>query len=196
MIKLFLCDVDGVLTDGIYHTSEDGKLSKNFFTRDFHGLWMLKEAGVKIGIITAGNDDVIDHQCRRILHYADLIKGSKDKLKSIEDKYEEFDWSEIAYIGDDIIDIELLSAVGLCACPVDADRAVIQLIETRGEDEIEGYDDLDIDSLREDHVSMDEEGTIFPTCGEGFLSDFPGGHGCVREFAEYVLEINKARRKK
>ena len=191
MIKLFLCDVDGVLTDGIYHTSEDGKLSKNFFTRDFHGLWMLKEAGVKIGIITAANDDVIDHQCRRVLHYADLIKGSKDKLRSIEDKYEEFEWSEIAYIGDDIFDMELLSAVSLCACPLDADSAVIKLIETRSEDDFEGCSAVPQRDVYGRDIDIE-----FRQVGEGFLSELPGGHGCVREFAEYVLEINKAWRKK
>lgn len=187
MIKLFACDVDGTLTDGFYNTTEKGEVSKNFFTRDFHGLWMLNQMGVKVCIITAGIDEAIDHQCRRGAKCIDIIiKGAKDKVASIDDKYV-FDvtsdvnssfgeqnclygsgrlyWSEIAYIGDDIFDIELLSTVGLCSCPSDADKEVVKIVSTRQE----------LNSA-------------------GFYSSFPGGRGSVREFAEYVLEINRAGR--
>ena len=164
MIKLFLSDCDGTLTDGIYHTTECGEISKNFFTRDFHGLWMLNKSGVKIGIITAASDDVIDHQCRRGAKYVDIIKGTNDKKVSIRAKYvskyvsgPKFEWDEIAFIGDDVFDEALLRQVGLAACSSDADSAILQLIRERD---------------------------------DGFVSVFPGGKGCVREFAEYVLEIN------
>ncbi len=177
MIKLFLSDVDGTLTDGIYQTSESGEVSKNFFTRDFHGMWMLNETGVKVGIISAASDSVIDHQCRRGGKYADVLKGTYDKRQTIEEKYVEsgpgFGWHEIAFIGDDVFDMGLLSVVGLCACPLDADPAVIEFIETRGDD---------------------DDSPECPTHGEGFCTSFHGGRGCVREFAEYVLEINKAGR--
>lgn len=165
-IKLFVCDIDGTLTDGIYHTTESGEISKNFFTRDFHGLWMLSKAGVKVCIITAASDDVIDWQCRRGAKYADVIKGTKDKLASIHDKYVDdlksttrFAWDEICYIGDDVFDVELLNKVGFAACPADADGVVLKKIREKKSD--------------------------------GFVSPFPGGKGCVRDFAEYVLEINK-----
>lgn len=175
-IKLFLADCDGTLTNGIYQTTEKGEISKSFFTRDFHGLWMLNETGVKVCVITAANDEVIDHQCRRGAKYVDVIKGSQDKFKSIEDIYvesgPEIGWHEIAYIGDDVFDIGLLSAVGLCSCPSDADSEVIEFVEQRGMNDFEEC----------------------PSHGEGFHSDYRGGHGCVREFAEYVLEINAAGR--
>ncbi len=169
MIKLFLADCDATLTDGIYHTTEKGEISKNFFTRDFHGLWMLNQAGVKIGIITASSDDVIDQQCRRCAKYAEIIKGTKDKFKSIEDRYvwssirTRILWDEIAYIGDDVFDTELLSAVGLCACPRDADESVRDVIFDRTKENLS-------DSFESKHI---------------------GGRGCVREFAEYVLAINR-----
>lgn len=164
MIKLFLCDVDATLTDGIYHTTENGVISKNFFTRDFHGLWMLDQAGVKICIITAATDDVIDYQRRRGAKYADLIKGSKNKLKSIEDTYgSKYTWAEIAFIGDDLFDMELLSIVGLRCCPSDAAEEIVEKFRNS-----QMHDTL--------------------------VSHFPGGHGCVREFAEYVLDINKAKK--
>lgn len=162
MIKLFLSDCDGTLTDGIYHTTEKGEISKNFFTRDFHGFWMLNKTGVKIGIITAAADNVIDHQCRRGARYVDVVKGTRDKFASIEDKYVtsglRFKWDEIAYIGDDVFDSSLLQACGIAACPADADQSIFELV-----------------------------GNL----SDGFASDFSGGKGCVREFAEHVLRINE-----
>ncbi len=115
-IKLFLSDCDGTLTDGIYQTSEKGIVSKSFFTRDFHGLWMLAHTGVKIGIITAASDEVITCQCRRGARYAEVIQRSKDKVEDIRIRYidggslrqglapprKQFQWDEIAFIGDDV----------------------------------------------------------------------------------------------
>jgi 3-deoxy-D-manno-octulosonate 8-phosphate phosphatase (KDO 8-P phosphatase) len=162
MIKLFCVDIDGTLTDGIYHTTEKGEISKNFFTRDFHGMWMLDKSGVKICIITAGSDNVIDHQLRRGggSKYADVIKGTYDKRAAIEKKYIStgINWNEVAYVADDIFDIGLLSAVGLCSCPSDAAKEVAEWVDNHS---------------------------------DGFVSNFPGGKGCVREFSEYVLDINK-----
>lgn len=162
MIKLFLCDVDATLTDGVYQMSEEGVVSKNFFTRDFHGLWMLDHAGVEICIITAAGDDVITHQCSRGAKYAEVIKRTKDKVESIRVKYvdggPQIQWDEIAFIGDDVFDEALMHKVGLAACPSDADSA-IKL-----------------------HVAHHDD---------GFISNFPGGRGCVRDFAEYVLKVNE-----
>lgn len=183
MIKLFLVDCDSTLTDGIYHTTEDGVISKNFFTRDFHGMYMLNKAGVKVCIITAASDNVIDHQCERAAKYADIIKGTNDKLASVRAKYVDsglFNWDEIAYIGDDVFDIPLLSEVGLCACPDDAAQEVSDLV-------------FDIGGVA---AGGGDRG---PLCGvgrtygpEGFRSTYAGGCGCVREFAEYILRINEA----
>ncbi len=131
MIKLFLSDVDATLTDGIYHTTEEGTISKNFHTRDFHGLWMLNQSGVEVGIITAANDDVIVHQCNRGAKYATVMKGVKDKLAHIKSEYVDsgkFSWDEIAYIGDDVFDEELLMAVGLAACPYDTVESVREAV--------------------------------------------------------------------
>lgn len=171
MIKLFLTDVDSTLTDGIYHTTEEGVISKNFFTRDFHGMWVLHQTGVKICIITAAGDNVIEQQCNRGAKYAEVIKGSKNKLDSIRDKYigSAIAWNEIAYIGDDLFDVDLLKEVGICSCPSDADDEVLEIVEYR--------------SYRSEFSDV-----------EGFQSSFPGGKGCVREFADYVLRVNEASR--
>lgn len=174
-IKLFLSDCDATLTDGIYNTSESGQISKNFYTRDFYGIWMLSKTGVEIGIITVASDDVIVRQCNRAAKYVKVMTGVKDKLAFVADIFVEgdpyrteyprrkYNWDEIAFIGDDVVDSELLKKVGLAACPQDAAEEVRDIIA---------------------HRSYSQ--------GECFRSNYPGGKGCVREFAEYVLSINEA----
>ena len=134
MIKLFLTDVDGTLTDGVYSTNEEGIVHKNFYTRDFHGLHMLKETGMDIGIISYSKDCVINKQADRAAKYAKVMTGVKDKLKFItEHVKKDLNWDEIAYIGDDTIDEELLAKVGVPACPYDAYFSVIRLVENHKE---------------------------------------------------------------
>ena len=165
MIKLFLSDCDGTLTNGIYQTTEKGDISKGFFTRDFHGMWMLYDVGVKIGIITAAGDDVIVHQCRKGAKYAKIHRRVQNKNGFVMANYIDdglFSWDEVSYIGDDVFDMELMKSVGLCACPLDADSEVLKFVGNRS---------------------------------NGFCSNFSGGKGCVREFAEYVLAINEVERK-
>ena len=134
MIKLFLTDVDGTLTDGVYSTNEEGVVCKNFYTRDFHGLHILKETGVEIGIISYSKDCVINKQCDRAAQYAKVMTGVKDKLKFITDHVKKgLEWDEIAYIGDDTVDEELLLKVGIPACPLDAHYSVLSLINEHKE---------------------------------------------------------------
>ncbi|MHA2279382.1 MAG: phenylphosphate carboxylase subunit delta [Promethearchaeota archaeon] len=112
--------------------SEDGSLQKGFFSRDFHGMWMLNESGVKIGIISYSHDKTIHRQCERAAKYALVMAGCKDKRTTVEEAFVNrgLTWSEIAYIGDDVIDSTLLGTVGVAACPQDAHDKVKSLIET------------------------------------------------------------------
>lgn len=132
MIKVFLSDVDGTLTDGIYQTDEEGTIRKNFYTRDFHGMWMLWKSGVEVGIISYASDMVIEHQCCRGAKYAVLMNGTKDKRATTEEQFvgQGIGWNEICYIGDDVLDIELMYEVGVVACPADADPVILDLMET------------------------------------------------------------------
>lgn len=165
MIKVFITDVDSTLTDGIYRMSEDGVVSKSFFTRDFHGLWMLNESGVKVCIISYSRDKVINLQCERAAKYVYLMTGVKNKLEYVRDQVvqgnlfgQQFAWDELAYIADDVFDMDLLLAVGIAACPADAHEEVLQNL-----------------SVRKD----------------GFLCTANGGRGAVREFADYILDLNR-----
>lgn len=122
-IKLFLTDVDGTLTDGGMYYSENGDELKKFNTRDGMGIQLLKAQGIKVGIITSENRNLNFRRAEKLK--VDFIRqGKKDggKLAVAKEICNEIGitLSEVAYIGDDINCIELLSNVGLAACPADA----------------------------------------------------------------------------
>jgi YrbI family 3-deoxy-D-manno-octulosonate 8-phosphate phosphatase len=120
-IKLFLTDVDGVLTDAGMYYSEKGDELKKFNTHDGKGIELLRKAGIKTGIITTENTVIVKNRAQKLkVDY--LHQGVQDKLsvaRQICEK-ENFSLNEVAYIGDDINDIELLENVGVAACPANA----------------------------------------------------------------------------
>lgn len=113
-IKLLLLDVDGVLTDGGIVMNDRGEEVKQFDVRDGHGIRLLLRAGVQIGLITGRTSKVVGHRARdlgiRILYqkaYDKLDIYRKIKRKSgLKDQ-------QIAYVGDDIVDLPILRKVGL-----------------------------------------------------------------------------------
>ena len=122
-IKLFLSDVDGVLTDAGMYYSENGDELKKFNTHDGMGFRIIKERGIKTGIITSEETKMVERRFRKLqLDY--LYQGKKfgGKLAAVKDicEKEGIDLSEVAYIGDDVNCLELLSNVGFPACPADA----------------------------------------------------------------------------
>ena len=120
-IKLVLSDVDGVLTDAGMYYSENGEELKKFHTHDGMGFQLLMEKGFKVGILTS-EDRRLNQNRSHKLGLDFTFQGVKDKLKKANQLVEELgiDLSNVAYIGDDINDFELLSEVGLAACPVNA----------------------------------------------------------------------------
>ena len=122
-IKLFLSDVDGTLTDGGMYYSESGDELKKFNTRDGMGFQLLREKGIKTGIVTSENTKIVENRAKK-LKIDFLVQGKRNggKLEAVRQICDELNISlkEVAYIGDDINDIELLSAVGFAACPADA----------------------------------------------------------------------------
>ncbi|MPR34966.1 KdsC family phosphatase [Salmonirosea aquatica] len=126
-IKLFLTDVDGVLTDGGMYYTESGDEFKKFNTRDGMAFELLRKAGIKTGIVTSENTKIVARRAVKIK--ADyLYQGQRDggKLAAAEEicEKESISLSEVAYIGDDLNCISLLEKVGLAACPADAVDAV------------------------------------------------------------------------
>ena len=122
-IKLFLTDVDGVLTDAGMYYSEAGDELKKFNTHDGMGLQLIREKGIKTGIITSENTKMVERRFNRLkldyLYQGKLEGGKLASVKEICDK-EGISLAEVAYIGDDVNCFELLSSVGLAACPADA----------------------------------------------------------------------------
>lgn len=126
-IKLFLCDVDGTLTDGGMYYSETGDELKKFNTRDGMGLQLLREAGIKIGIITSEDTLIVERRAKKLkVDYLKQGKRDGGKLAVAKEICKEMGISlrEVAYIGDDINCLELLSAAGIAACPADASEKV------------------------------------------------------------------------
>lgn len=129
-IKLLLSDVDGVLTDaGMYYT-ENGDEMKKFSTYDGMGFQMLQAQGIKVGIITKEDRKLNQRRADKLkLDYS--FHGIEDKLTVVKNLCKELSISlqEVAYIGDDINDKELLSEVGFSACPDNATGEIKSLPE-------------------------------------------------------------------
>lgn len=129
-VKLFLCDVDGTLTDGgMYYAENDDELKK-FNTRDGMGFQLLREAEIKTGIITSENTKIVEKRAKKL--NADFLYQGKrggGKLSVAKEICRQLDITldEVAYIGDDLNCVELLEAVGVKACPTDADKRVKEI---------------------------------------------------------------------
>lgn len=125
MIKLFASDVDGTLTDGCMYYADNGLELKKFNFRDGHGFQLLKKLGIKTALITSETSPIVKKRADK-LNVDYLAMGCKDKLLHVQCWCENLGISlhDVAYIGDDVNDLELLSAVGVAACPADAHQQV------------------------------------------------------------------------
>lgn len=124
-IKVFLMDLDGVLTDGGMYYSPGGEEMKKFNTIDGHGLELLRNAGIKTGILTKENNEINAHRAKKLsIDY--FYQGAIDKVKLANEicQKENVSLKEVSYIGDDENDIPLLNSVGLAACPINATKNV------------------------------------------------------------------------
>ena len=139
-IKLFLSDVDGVLTDaGMYYT-ENGDEFKKFCTYDGMGMQLLQNSGIKVGILTS-EDKQLNRRRAKKLNLDFDFHGATDKLQIVKDlcKSENITLNEVAYIGDDVNCFELLSNVGIASCPENSMKKIksipniIQLTKSGGE---------------------------------------------------------------
>ncbi len=120
-IKLVAFDVDGVLTDGSLTFDELGHEYKTFNAKDGQGIVNLNNAGIVTAIITARKNGTVEHRAQN-LNIKELHQGSKNKLETLQEimKKYNFNFDEIAYMGDDLPDICILEKVGLKGCPSDA----------------------------------------------------------------------------
>lgn len=153
-VKLVLTDNDGVLTDtGVYY-SEKGEELKRFSIRDGMGVERLRTIlGIETGIITGELSGSVKKRAEK-LKIEELFLGIKEKHILLPEILERNNIlpENIAYIGDDVNDIELMKLVGLTASPADAMLDIRNMVD--------------------------------------FVSEFKGGNGAFREFAELIIALN------
>lgn len=114
-IKVFLTDVDGVLTDAGMIYGEGGDELKQFSTWDGGGLMLLRSVGIRTGFITGENTRLVERRAKK-LSVDFVYQGVRNKLRILEALARDgVDPSEIAYIGDDINDVLILERVGVSA---------------------------------------------------------------------------------
>ncbi len=136
MIHFFVMDIDGTLTDGKLYIGQSGEMMKAFDVKDGYAVAvMLPRAGIIPVVITGRQSNIVSERCKE-LGITECHQGSTDKLASLTqliDKYSvqeqtSFSLADVAYIGDDLPDLECVEAVtkagGITACPNDAIREV------------------------------------------------------------------------
>ena len=120
-IRLLLLDVDGVMTDGGIIYDGNGLETKVFNVRDGHGIKMLQRHGIEVGIITGRTSRVVEIRARE-LGIELVYQGALKKLDSYLDvkRITGLSDSQIAYVGDDLIDVPVMRRVSFAAAPADA----------------------------------------------------------------------------
>ncbi len=129
MIKLFAMDVDGTLTDGNINISENGELFKSFNVKDGLGIQLLIKNNIIPVIITGRKSQIVEFRMKE-LGVNNIYQSIKNKLDCLKEICAEFNinLSEVAYIGDDINDMEVLRSVGYSFCPFDSIEAVKKVV--------------------------------------------------------------------
>ncbi|MDA8381646.1 MAG: HAD family hydrolase [Betaproteobacteria bacterium] len=116
-VRLFIFDVDGVLTDGTLYLGDDGQEYKAFNSLDGHGMKMLKASGVELAIITGRRSQCVSHRAAN-LGIAHLHQGVEDKLAAYETLIGSLGLApgQTGYMGDDVVDLPVLRRVGFAVC--------------------------------------------------------------------------------
>ena len=130
-IKMLVMDVDGTLTDGHIYIGDEGEIMKAFHVQDGYAIaHILPEKGIVPVIITGRSSKIVQRRAAelRITH---LYQGVTDKLSVLKKLAAEFGAAsdEIAYIGDDVNDMECIRYCGLTACPADAVPVVQETVQ-------------------------------------------------------------------
>jgi 3-deoxy-D-manno-octulosonate 8-phosphate phosphatase (KDO 8-P phosphatase) len=125
-IRLVLFDVDGVLTDGTLFIGSDGEKCKSFNAKDGVAVALLKKHKIMVGVISGKTSKALDYRIRQ-LNFDFAITGCNDKLNALNEIMESssLNPSQIAFVGDDVIDIPIMKKVVLGIAPSDAHQLVI-----------------------------------------------------------------------
>lgn len=155
-IKLFLTDVDGTLTDAGMYYDQSGNELKKFNTHDGKGLELLRKAGIKVGILTSENTEIVTRRAKKLkvdYLYQGVEHAGKLQMATKICQQEGISLNQVAYIGDDINCKELLLAAGLSAIPANATAAMqdipnaIRLTKKGGDGAVREFVDLILASM-------------------------------------------------
>lgn len=126
-IKLVVCDIDGVFSDGRIYLGNNGEELKAFHTRDGFGVKALINAGIEVAVITGRRSAIVENRMSA-LGVQHIFQGQEDKLSCFEQLAKQLNLaaSDIASIGDDIPDLDMLKASGLAVAVQDAHPYVQQ----------------------------------------------------------------------
>ncbi|GAQ95341.1 rfaE bifunctional protein, domain II [Thermodesulfovibrio aggregans] len=129
-VKFLILDVDGVLTRGDIILDEENNEFKIFNVKDGHGLVMLNKSGIGVAIITGRNSKALQRRMKE-LGITEVHQGSREKLKIFQQIVEKYNLKkeEISAMGDDIIDLSILSRAGLSVAPQDAHEEVKKIVD-------------------------------------------------------------------
>ncbi|WP_099609403.1 3-deoxy-manno-octulosonate-8-phosphatase KdsC [Vibrio coralliilyticus] len=126
-IKLLICDVDGVFSDGLVYMGNDGEELKTFHTRDGYGVKSLINAGIEIAIITGRQSRIVENRMKA-LGISLIYQGQDDKVKAYQDICSKLNIApeQTGYIGDDLIDWPVMEKVALKVCVADGHPLLAQ----------------------------------------------------------------------
>ena len=126
-IELVIFDVDGVLTDGSLFLGDDGQEYKAFNSRDGHGMVMLRDSGVTLAVITGRQSEVVRIRMES-LGIEHVYQGRRDKLPAYEALKERVGVrdAQVAYVGDDVVDLPVMRRAGLAIAVADAHPLVLE----------------------------------------------------------------------
>ncbi|MCR5635635.1 MAG: HAD-IIIA family hydrolase [Clostridiales bacterium] len=125
-IKLLIMDVDGTMTDGKIYIGNNGEVMKAFSSKDGYGLnVLLRKAGIKTAIITGRTSEIVANRAKEV-GVSELYQGVTDKPSAMADMLCKLNLTaqNVAYIGDDLNDLECMKLCGISACPNDAHKSV------------------------------------------------------------------------
>lgn len=130
-IKLLGLDIDGVMTDGGMYYTESGDEFKRFDTKDGRGIIELQKRGVQVCILSSGFKSKVIEGRAKTLNIEKFYVGTDPKLGILQKWCKELgiDMKEVAYIGDDINDRDIMKSVGFTACPADAMSSIKEIVD-------------------------------------------------------------------
>ena len=128
-IKLLILDVDGTLTDGGIYMTDTGGQSKKYNAKDGYGIMRAQKMGrVEVGIISHSRSAPMVEERAKMIGIEYVYVGKEPKAQILEQWCNENGWTseEVAFIGDDLNDLDIMNVVGVTACPADAVKAIQQ----------------------------------------------------------------------